>query len=161
MFDTETVRNKNNKILSKVPNPLVVAQGVTKDGTVYAIPDTPDGYGDENSLAQLAEDYVGHKTGSDEEAKAAGELAREQYNTDVRQVVADIKRQQFYSKNPSAMQYVHRDNDGTVTGVTLLFALWNPATQKTEYIEQHFDAGSLLGHALLTGRQDLINQALG
>jgi hypothetical protein len=59
------------------------------------------------------------------------------------------------------MQFIHRDNLGRVTGVTLLMALWNPVTEKTEYIEKAYDAETLLGHAISTGQNNLVNEALG
>jgi hypothetical protein len=160
-FDTAPVRQKSsNQVLQKIPQPLTVTEGQMSDGTLYVIPDTPQAYGDEESIAQMAEDYVGLKSDSDEESKVAGELAREQFNTDIRARVGRIRQQQFFSKYPAGMQYIHRDSDGIVKGVTLLFAVWNSETEKTEYIEQHFDAGSLIGQAVSNGRVDLLDKML-
>jgi hypothetical protein len=156
-LDAAPVRSKaNNNIITKVPQPLTVVEGQTSDGTLYVVPDTPEAYGDEKSVIQMTEDLVGRATDSEEEAKAAGEVAGEQFNQDIRLRMERIRRQQFHTKYPAAMQFVHRDNAGVVTGVTLLFAVWNPVTEKTEHIEKHFDAGSLMGQAIATGRGDLL-----
>ena len=161
-FDTAPVRNRSdNKTLIKTKQPLTVIEGQTSDGTLYVVPDIPEGYGDERSVVAMTEDLVGRNTNSDTEAKQAGEVAGEQYNSDIRKRMRAIRSQQFYTKNPSAMQFIHRDNSGRVRGVTLLMALWNPVTEKTEYIEKAYDAETLLGHAISTGQNNLVNEALG
>lgn len=161
-FDTAPVRNRSdNKTLIKTKQPLTVIEGQTSDGTLYVIPDNPEGYGDQNSVVAMTEDLVGRNTDSDVEAKQAGKVAEEQYNTDIRKRMQTIRTQQFYTKHPSGMQFIHRDNLGRVTGVTLLTALWNPVTEKTEYIEKAYDAETLLGHAIATGQNNLVNEALG
>ena len=161
-FDTAPVRNKSdNKTLIKTKQPLTVVEGQTSDGTLYVVPDNPEGYGDEQSVVAMTEDLVGRNTDSDVEAKEAGKVAGEQYNTDIRKKMQDIRTQQFYTKHPSAMKFIHRDNAGRVRGVTLLLADWNPATKKNEYIEKTYDAETLLGHAIATGQNSLVNEALG
>ncbi len=158
-FDSAPIKSKSsNKIINRIPQPLTVVEGQTSDGTIYVIPDTPEAYGDEKSVVQMTEDYVGEKTGSNKEAKLAAETAGEQYNTDIRARIAAIRQQQFFSKYPAGYEFVHRDNEGTVTGVTLLFAFWNPETQKTEYTEKFMDAGSLIGQAIMSGRLDLLEK---
>ena len=161
-FDTAPVRNKSDsRTLVKVPQPLTVVEGQTSDGTLYVIPDTPAGYGDEKSVVAMTEDVVGRHTGSDIEAKQAGNVAGEQYNTDIRQRMLEIRQQQYFSKYPAGYHYVHRDNAGVVTGVTLLLSVWNSETQQTEIEEISYDSQSLLGHAISTGQNNLIDEALG
>jgi len=160
-LDSTPVRSRANaNILVKTQQPLTVVEGQTSDGTLFIVPDTPQAYGDEASVVALTEDLVGRNTDSNEEAKAAGLIAGEQFNSDIRLRMERIRRQQFHSKHPAAMQFTHRDNAGVVTGVTLLFALWNPETEQTEHIERHFDAGELMGQALASGRSDLVKDMM-
>ena len=161
-FDTAPVRNKSDKnTLIKSKQPLTVVEGQTSDGTLYVVPDTPDGYGDEKSVVAMTEDIVGRHTDSEVEAKEAGKVAEEQFNTDIRQRFQEIRTQQYHTKYPSSMQFIHKDNTGAVRGVTLLFAYWNPATQQNQYEEIYYDAETLLGHAIATGQTNLVNEALG
>lgn len=160
-LDSAPVRSRANaNILVKTKQPLTVIEGQTSDGTLYVVPDTPEAYGDEKSVVSMTEDLVGRNTDSDAEAKAAGKVAEEQFNSDIRVRMEMIRRQQFHTKYPAAMQFTHRDNEGVVTGVTLLFAVWNPATEQTEHIEKHFDAGELMGQALASGRSDLVQEMM-
>ena len=161
-FDTAPVRNKSDKnTLIKSKQPLTVVEGQTSDGTLYVVPDSPDGYGDEKSVVQMTEDLVGRHTEDEAEVKLAGEVAGEQFNTDIRQKFQKIRTQQYHTKYPSSMQFIHKDNAGVVRGVTLLFAYWNPATQQNQYEEIYYDAEPLLGHAIASGQFNLVNEALG
>lgn len=157
-LDSAPVRSKSNtaNILVRTKQPLTLIEGQTSDGTLFIVPDTPEAYGDEQSVVAMTEDLVGRNTGSDKEAKDAGIIAGTQFNSDIRLRMEKIRRQQFHTKYPAAMQFTHKDNAGVVTGVTLLFAVWNPETEQTDHIEKHFDAGTLMGQAIASGRGDLL-----
>jgi len=160
-LDAPPVRSRANaNILVKTKQPLTVIEGQTSDGLLYVAADTPEAYGDEASVVAMTEDLVGRNTDSNVEAMAAGVVAGDQFNQDIRVRMEKIRRQQFHSTYPAAMQFTHRDNEGVVTGVTLLFAVWNPETEKTEHIEKRFDAGELMGQALASGRSDLVKEMM-
>jgi hypothetical protein len=92
------------------------------------IPDNKYAYGDNESVAQMAQDVVGkHADNSDTAATKAYEQAREQLETTNFKAV---KRQQaierLNAKRPKFVLLPHEDDFGTIKGYTVLTQLTYP-----------------------------------
>ena len=92
------------------------------------IPDNKYAYGDNESVAQMAQDVVGkHADNSDSAATKAYEQAREQLETTNFKAV---KRQQaierLNAKKPKFALLPHEDDFGTIKGYTVLTQLTYP-----------------------------------
>ncbi len=143
--------NPKNHYVNK--QKLTWSEHVLDDGNVAVIPDADDAYGDENSVAAMAEDYVGLKTDSDEAAKAAGETAREQFNQDTRDRLAAIASQQYWSRYAAAgMQFVN-DNEGRILGVKILLRKFDTDSEHSEMVEQFVAIDDIHRAAEALGKQ--------
>ena len=92
------------------------------------IPDNKYAYGDNESVAQMAQDVVGkHADNSDTAATKAYEQAREQLETTN---YKSVKRQQaierLNAKRPKFVLLPHEDDFGTIKGYTVLTQLTYP-----------------------------------
>ena len=92
------------------------------------IPDNKYAYGDNESVAQMAQDVVGkHADNSDTAATKAYEQAREQLETTN---FKSVKRQQaierLNAKRPKFVLLPHEDDFGTIKGYTVLTQLTYP-----------------------------------
>lgn len=130
---------------------ITATEGILPDGRVYLIPDTYNAYGDEISNRNLAEDYVGSRSGDNSAAVAAGEKARLDFGRNWLREIAAIKRQQYFSKHPVALTKEHRDNAGNVTGITVFTRLWNTVSQNYEYREKFYPVADLIVEAAKQG----------
>ena len=108
------------------------------------IPDNKYAYGDNESVAQMAQDVVGkHADNSDTAATKAYEQAREQLETTN---FKSVKRQQaierLSAKRPKFMLIPDEDNFGGVKGFTVLTKLTHPSGLE-EMKEKYFSVDQL------------------
>ena len=111
------------------------------------IPDNKYAYGDNESVAQMAQDVVGkHADNSDSAATKAYEQAREQLETTNFKAV---KRQQaierLNAKKPKFTLLPHEDDFGTIKGYTVLTQLTYPDGRQ-ELKDKYFSVEDIAKH---------------
>ena len=92
------------------------------------IPDNKYAYGDNESVAQMAQDVAGkHADNSDTAATKAYEQAREQLETtDFKSVKRQHAIERLNAKRPKFVLLPHEDDFGTIKGYTVLTQLTYP-----------------------------------
>lgn len=130
---------------------LTTTEGVLPDGRLYFVPDAGNAYGDEVSNSHLAEDFVGKHAGN-KAALVAGEKARQDFNTETRKKLAAIESARYFAKHPAGAFFLHTDNTGKPTGVTVRLAMFNRDTERTEVVERFVPAEDVIFEAMRRGR---------
>jgi len=118
--------HSKNRFVEKQDETVVEVDVPGKDLKVL-IPDNRYAYGDNESVAQMAQDVVG-KHSNDQGAKVAYEQAREQLETThFKQLKRDLAITRVAAKKPKFTLVDDLDNSGALRGVTVLTILNHPS----------------------------------
>ena len=135
--------DSKNHFVRKQDETVVEVDVPDKDLKIL-IPDNRYAYGDNESVAQMAQDVVGkHANNSDQAARGSYEQAREQLDTTDFEA---LKRQQalerVYAKKPKFTLVPDEDDFGTVKGYTVYTRLTHPSGLQ-EMKERYFSIDQL------------------
>ena len=118
--------HSKNRFVEKQDETFVEVDVPGKDLKVL-IPDNRYAYGDNESVAQMAQDVVG-KHSNDQGAKAAYEQAREQLETThFEQLKRDLAITRVAAKKPKFTLVDDLDNSGVLKGVRVFTILNHPS----------------------------------
>ena len=134
--------DSKNHFVKKQDETVVEVDVPGKDLKVL-IPDNRYAYGDNESVAQMAQDVVG-KHSTDEGARGAYEQAREQLeSTDFKQLRRDRATQRVNAKKPKFTLVDDFDNLGVLKGVRVFTILTHPSGLK-EMKELYYPVDQLM-----------------